>query len=113
MDQNNPLAELTHKEGFQHLDQTDLAETGGYEVRDVHESLRKNMPNRDTGRSEYRTYNVTLQHARVDEYGFIETPYRLVNNGVVTREIAYLTADEEMKLLLLKQMNRLMKTGDL
>ena len=108
MDQNNPLAELTHKRRLSALGPGGLSrERAGFEVRDVHQShygriarsrLRKVRNIGPIG--SLTTYGV------VDEYGFIETPYRVVDKetGVVTDEIRYITADEE-ELLIIAQAN--------
>ena len=108
MDQNNPLAELTHKRRLSALGPGGLSrERAGFEVRDVHQSHYGRMCPIETPEGpnigligSLTTYGV------VDEYGFIETPYRVVDKetGVVTDEIRYITADEE-ELLIIAQAN--------
>ncbi len=99
MDQNNPLAELTHKRRLSALGPGGLSrERAGFEVRDVHHSHYGRMCPIETPEGpnigligSLTTYGI------VNEYGFIETPYRVVDKatGRVTEEIHYLTADDE------------------
>ena len=97
MDQNNPLAELTHKRRLSALGPGGLSrERAGFEVRDVHYSHYGRMCPIETPEGpnigligSLTTYGI------VNKYGFIETPYRVVKNGVVTDEIKYLSADDE------------------
>ena len=99
MDQNNPLAELTHKRRLSTLGPGGLSrERAGFEVRDVHHSHYGRMCPIETPEGpnigligSLTTYGI------VNEYGFIETPYRVVDKatGRVTEEIHYLTADDE------------------
>lgn len=102
MDQNNPLAELTHKRRLSALGPGGLSrERAGFEVRDVHHSHYGRMCPIETPEGP----NIGLigsltTYARVNEYGFIETPYRKVIKGKVTDEILYLTADEEDKYII-------------
>ena len=97
MDQTNPLAELTHKRRLSALGPGGLSrERAGFEVRDVHHSHYGRMCPIETPEGP----NIGLigslcTYARINEYGFIETPYRVVEDGVVLDEIVYLTADEE------------------
>ena len=108
MDQNNPLAELTHKRRLSALGPGGLSrERAGFEVRDVHQSHYGRMCPIETPEGpnigligSLTTYGI------VDEYGFIETPYRVVEKetGLVTKEIRYITADEE-ELLIIAQAN--------
>ncbi|WP_324668466.1 DNA-directed RNA polymerase subunit beta [Geochorda subterranea] len=97
MDQTNPLAELTHKRRMSALGPGGLSrERAGFEVRDVHHSHYGRMCPIETPEGP----NIGLigsltTYARVNEFGFIETPYRRVKDGVVTDEVRYLTADEE------------------
>jgi DNA-directed RNA polymerase subunit beta len=99
MDQNNPLAELTHKRRLSALGPGGLSrERAGFEVRDVHHSHYGRMCPIETPEGPNIGLIGTLStFARMNEYGFIETPYRKVDKekGVVTSEIVYLTADEE------------------
>ena len=108
MDQNNPLSELTHKRKLSALGPGGLSrERAGFEVRDVHHSHYGRMCPIETPEGpnigligSLTTYGV------VDEYGFIETPYRLVDKetGIVTDNVRYITADEE-ELLIVAQAN--------
>jgi DNA-directed RNA polymerase subunit beta len=97
MDQTNPLAELTHKRRLSALGPGGLSrERAGFEVRDVHHSHYGRMCPIETPEGP----NIGLigslcTYARINEYGFIETPYRKVDHGHITDEIHYLTADEE------------------
>jgi DNA-directed RNA polymerase subunit beta len=104
MDQNNPLAELTHKRRLSALGPGGLSrERAGFEVRDVHHSHYGRMCPIETPEGP----NIGLigsltTYGRINEYGFIETPYRRVDKdtGIVTEQIDYLTADEEEKLII-------------
>jgi DNA-directed RNA polymerase subunit beta len=99
MDQTNPLAELTHKRRLSALGPGGLSrERAGFEVRDVHHSHYGRICPIETPEGP----NIGLigslgTYARINEFGFIETPYRKVDKekGIVTDEIYYLTADEE------------------
>ncbi|MFB5066073.1 MAG: DNA-directed RNA polymerase subunit beta [Candidatus Wallacebacter cryptica] len=97
MDQTNPLAELTHKRRLSALGPGGLSrERAGFEVRDVHHSHYGRMCPIETPEGP----NIGLigslcTYARINDYGFIETPYRRVEDGRVLDEIVYLTADEE------------------
>ena len=99
MDQNNPLAELTHKRRLSALGPGGLSrDRAGFEVRDVHYSHYGRMCPIETPEG----HNIGLisylaSFARINEYGFIEAPYRKVDKerGVVTDEVVYMTADVE------------------
>jgi DNA-directed RNA polymerase subunit beta len=99
MDQTNPLAELTHKRRLSALGPGGLTrERAGFEVRDVHHSHYGRMCPIETPEGpNIGLINSLSTYARINEYGFIESPYRRVDpvTGVVTEEISYLTADEE------------------
>ncbi|KJF25427.1 DNA-directed RNA polymerase subunit beta [Clostridium aceticum] len=99
MDQTNPLAELTHKRRLSALGPGGLSrERAGFEVRDVHHSHYGRMCPIETPEGpNIGLINSLSTYARVNEYGFIESPYRKVDRKrmVVTSEIEYLTADEE------------------
>jgi DNA-directed RNA polymerase subunit beta len=97
MDQNNPLSGLTHKRRLSALGPGGLSrERAGLEVRDVHPSHYGRMCPIETPEGPNIGLIGSLSvYARVNPFGFIETPYRKVNNGVVSDEIQYLTADEE------------------
>lgn len=97
MDQNNPLSELTHKRRLSALGPGGLSrERAGFEVRDVHHSHYGRMCPIETPEGP----NIGLigslaTYARVNEYGFIEAPYRRVIDGVATEDVRYIAADEE------------------
>ncbi|WP_414685310.1 DNA-directed RNA polymerase subunit beta [Mycobacterium sp.] len=97
MDQNNPLSGLTHKRRLSALGPGGLSrERAGLEVRDVHSSHYGRMCPIETPEGPNIGLIGSLSvYARVNPFGFIETPYRKVVGGVVTDEIHYLTADEE------------------
>ncbi|WP_200757242.1 DNA-directed RNA polymerase subunit beta [Effusibacillus dendaii] len=99
MDQTNPLAELTHKRRLSALGPGGLTrERAGFEVRDVHHSHYGRMCPIETPEGpNIGLINSLSTYARINEFGFIETPYRKVDpeTGRVTEEIHYLTADEE------------------
>ncbi|MGL5684224.1 MAG: DNA-directed RNA polymerase subunit beta, partial [Vagococcus fluvialis] len=99
MDQTNPLSELTHKRRLSALGPGGLTrDRAGYEVRDVHYSHYGRMCPIETPEGpNIGLINSLSSYAKVNKYGFIETPYRRVDraNGKVTEHIDYLTADEE------------------
>ena len=99
MDQTNPLSELTHKRRLSALGPGGLSrERAGFEVRDVHHSHYGRMCPIETPEGpNIGLINSLATYAKVNEYGFIETPYRLIDKetGIVTNEIRYFTADEE------------------
>ena len=97
MDQNNPLSGLTHKRRLSALGPGGLSrERAGLEVRDVHSSHYGRMCPIETPEGPNIGLIGSLSvYARVNPFGFIETPYRKVVDGLVTDEINYLTADEE------------------
>ena len=97
MDQTNPLAELTHKRRLSALGPGGLSrERAGFEVRDVHPSHYGRICPIETpeGPNIGLISSLTV-FARINEHGFIETPYRKVDSGVVTNQVDYLTADVE------------------
>jgi DNA-directed RNA polymerase subunit beta len=99
MDQTNPLAELTHKRRLSALGPGGLSrERAGVEVRDVHHShYGRICPIETPEGPNVGLIGYLATFARVNKYGFVETPYRVVDkqHGVVTNEVVYLTADEE------------------
>jgi len=97
MDQTNPLSEVTHKRRLSALGPGGLSrERAGFEVRDVHPSHYGRICPIETPEGPNIGLIVSLgTYARVNEFGFIETPYRVVKDGRVTNEIKYLTALEE------------------
>lgn len=104
MDQTNPLAELTHKRRMSALGPGGLSrERAGYEVRDVHDShYGRICPIETPEGPNIGLITSMTTYARIDKYGFIETPYRLVDKkkGRVTDKIVYLTADEEDRYII-------------
>ena len=102
MDQNNPLGELTHKRRLSALGPGGLSrDRAGFEVRDVHYSHYGRMCPVETPEGpNIGLINSLACYARINEYGFIEAPYRKIDktdpqNPVVTEEVVYMTADEE------------------
>jgi DNA-directed RNA polymerase subunit beta len=97
MDQTNPLAGITHKRRLSALGPGGLSrERAGFDVRDVHPSHYGRMCPIETPEGPSIGLIGSLStYARINEYGFVETPYRKVTKGRVTSEIQYLTADEE------------------
>ena len=102
MDQNNPLGELTHKRRLYALGPGGLSrDRAGFEVRDVHYSHYGRMCPIETPEGpNIGLINSLACYARINEYGFIEAPYRKIDktdpqNPVVTEEVVYMTADEE------------------
>ena len=97
MDQINPLAEVTHKRRLSALGPGGLnRERAGFEVRDVHPShYGRICPIETPEGPNIGLINSLSTYARVNEFGFIETPYRLVKEGRVSDKIEYLTADQE------------------
>lgn len=99
MDQNNPLAELTHKRRLSALGPGGLSrDRAGFEVRDVHYSHYGRMCPIETPEGpNIGLISYLATFAKINEYGFIEAPYRKVNKetGVVTNEVVYMTADVE------------------
>ena len=102
MDQNNPLSELTHKRRLSALGPGGLSrDRAGFEVRDVHYTHYGRMCPIETPEGpNIGLINSLATFARINEYGFIEAPYRVVDktdpeNPIVTEKVVYLTADEE------------------
>ncbi len=99
MDQTNPLSEVTHKRRLSALGPGGLTrERAGFEVRDVHPTHYGRMCPIETPEGpNIGLINSLATFARVNKYGFIETPYRRVENSVVTDEVTYMSATEEMR----------------
>lgn len=97
MDQTNPISELTHKRRLSCLGPGGLnRERAGFEVRDVHPSHYGRICPIETPEGPNIGLITSLAtFAKINEFGFIETPYRIVKEGVVTDEIEYMTADQE------------------
>ncbi len=99
MDQTNPLSEITHKRRLSALGPGGLTrERAGFEVRDVHPThYGRICPIETPEGPNIGLINSLATYARVNKYGFIETPYRKVHDGKVTDEVVYLSAIEEQK----------------
>ena len=99
MDQTNPLSEVTHKRRLSALGPGGLTrERAGFEVRDVHPTHYGRMCPIETPEGpNIGLINSLATFARVNKYGFIETPYRKVTDGKVTDEVSYMSATEEMR----------------
>ena len=99
MDQTNPLSEITHKRRLSALGPGGLTrERAGFEVRDVHPThYGRICPIETPEGPNIGLINSLATYARINQYGFIETPYRRVRDGRVTDEVAYLSAMEEAK----------------
>ncbi len=99
MDQTNPLSEITHKRRLSALGPGGLTrERAGFEVRDVHPTHYGRMCPIETPEGpNIGLINSLATHARINKYGFIESPYRKVENGKLTDEVRYLSAMEEQR----------------
>ena len=99
MDQTNPLSEITHKRRVSALGPGGLTrERAGFEVRDVHPThYGRICPIETPEGPNIGLINSLATFAQINQYGFIETPYRKVNNGEVTEEVVYVSAIEEGK----------------
>lgn len=102
MDQTNPLSELAHKRRLSSMGPGGLSrERAGFEVRDAHETHYGRLCTVETPEGANIGLVLNLgSHARVNEYGFLETPYRVVKKGIVTQDVVYLDADEEKKAII-------------
>jgi DNA-directed RNA polymerase subunit beta len=115
MDQTNPLSEITHKRRVSALGPGGLTrERAGFEVRDVHPThYGRVCPIETPEGPNIGLINSLALFARVNDYGFIETPYRKVVNGAVTAEIAYLSAIEESNYVIAQANAPLDEKGNL
>ncbi len=115
MDQVNPLSGLAHKRRLSALGPGGLSrERAGFEVRDVHSSHYGRMCPIETPEGpNIGLIGALASYARVNEYGFIETPYRRVVEGRVTDEIVYMTADEEEEFVIAQANARVADDGRL
>ena len=113
MDQTNPLAEMTHKRRLSALGAGGLSrERAGFEVRDVHYTHYGRMCPIETPEGPNIGLITSLStYARVNEFGFLETPYRKVENSRVTNKIEYLTADIEDNFIVVQANAKLDKEG--
>ncbi len=102
MDQTNPVTELTHKRRLSSLGPGGLnRDRAGFEVRDVHSSHYGRICPIETPEGPNIGLITSLSsYAKINEFGFIETPYRIVRDGVVTEEIEYMTADQEERCII-------------
>lgn len=114
MDQINPLSELTHKRRLSALGPGGLnRDRAGFEVRDVHPShYGRICPIETPEGPNIGLINSMSCYARVNEFGFIETPYRRMVKGRVTKKIEYLTADQEERYLIAQANNRIDDKGN-
>jgi DNA-directed RNA polymerase subunit beta len=115
MDQTNSLAELTHKRRLSALGPGGLSrERAGFEVRDVHHShYGRICPIETPEGPNIGLIGSLATFARVNRYGFIETPYRVVKDGVVTTELRYLTADREDEYIIAQANTPLHESGEI
>lgn len=113
MDQTNPIAELTHKRRLSSLGPGGLnRERAGFEVRDVHTSHYGRICPIETPEGPNIGLITSLSaYAKINEFGFIETPYRIVKNNTVTDEIEYMTADIEERYIIAQASTPVDKTG--
>ncbi len=113
MDQTNPLAELTHKRRLSALGPGGLTrERAGFKVRDVHHThYGRVCPIETPEGPNIGLISSLATYARINKYGFLETPYRVVKNGKVTDEVRYLTADEEDRYVIAQANAPLTDTG--
>ncbi|MFM8839689.1 MAG: DNA-directed RNA polymerase subunit beta [bacterium] len=113
MDQTNPLSEMTHKRRTSALGPGGLTrERAGFEVRDVHYTHYGRLCPIETPEGPNIGLISSLAiHARVNEFGFIETPYRKVHNGKVTDEIEFLSAEKEEGLIITPASTEVDKSG--
>nr|WP_255555815.1 DNA-directed RNA polymerase subunit beta [Sodalis sp. CWE] len=113
MDQNNPLSEITHKRRISALGPGGLTrERAGFEVRDVHPThYGRVCPIETPEGPNIGLINSLSVYAQINEYGFLETPYRLVKDGIVTDEIHYLSAIEEGNFVIAQANTKLLDSG--
>lgn len=113
MDQNNPLSEITHKRRISALGPGGLTrERAGFEVRDVHPThYGRVCPIETPEGPNIGLINSLSVYARANEYGFLETPYRKINNGIVGNDIHYLSAIEEGDFIIAQANTNLNEKG--
>ena len=114
MDQNNPLSEITHKRRVSALGPGGLTrERAGFEVRDVHPThYGRVCPIETPEGPNIGLINSLSVYARTNDYGFLETPYRKIENGKVTEEIDYLSAIEEGQFVIAQANAELTNKGE-
>ena len=115
MDQNNPLSEITHKRRVSALGPGGLTrERAGFEVRDVHPThYGRVCPIETPEGPNIGLINSLATYARTNRYGFLESPYRRVEQGKVTDEIFYLSAIEESDFVIAQASAQLNEQGEL
>ena len=115
MDQNNPLSEITHKRRLSALGPGGLTrDRAGMEVRDVHPThYGRICPIESPEGQNIGLINSLASYARINKYGFIETPYRKVVDGKVTNEVVYLSAMEEARHIIAQANAKLNDKGEL
>ena len=113
MDQTNPLSEITHKRRVSALGPGGLTrERAGFEVRDVHPThYGRICPIETPEGPNIGLINSLATHAKINQYGFIETPYRKVVNGKVTNKVEYISAMEESRFTIAQANAELKKDG--
>ena len=114
MDQTNPLSEITHKRRLSALGPGGLTrERAGFEVRDVHTThYGRICPIETPEGPNIGLINSLATHSKVNKYGFIEAPYRIVKKGKITDEVVYLSAMEEEKYTIAQANTPLNEKGD-
>ncbi len=114
MDQTNPLSEITHKRRVSALGPGGLnRERAGFEVRDVHQThYGRICPIETPEGANIGLINSLASYSRINEYGFIETPYRVVNNGKVTSQVIYMSAIDEENYVIAQANAELDKNGN-
>ena len=113
MDQTNPLSEVTHKRRLSALGEGGLVkERAGFEVRDVHPTHYGRICPIETPEGQnIGLINTLATYSKVNEHGFIEAPYKLMQDGKITDEIVYLTATQEEGKMIAAASNKLGKDG--
>ena len=113
MDQTNPLSEVTHKRRLSALGEGGLVkERAGFEVRDVHPTHYGRICPIETPEGQnIGLINTLATYAKVNEHGFIEAPYKVMQDGKVTNEIVYLTATQEEGVMIAAASNKLDENG--
>jgi DNA-directed RNA polymerase subunit beta len=113
MDQTNPLSEVTHKRRLSALGEGGLVkERAGFEVRDVHPTHYGRICPIETPEGQnIGLINTLATYSKVNEHGFIEAPYKVVKDGVITSEVIYLTATQEEGKKIAAASNKLDENG--
>ena len=113
MDQTNPLSEITHKRRVSALGPGGLTrERAGFDVRDVHPThYGRICPIETPEGPNFGLINSLSTYAKINKYGFIESPYKKVQNGVVQDKVEYLSAMEETKYTIAQANAKIDKNG--